>query len=104
MLTGHIVLCREKPLNNSRWAIIDHIVQASVQMSDEKDRGLFTSNRASEGRITRRVRDSLFPSFKGEKASPKSVSKVLVSDSVILSLASLYHIGASAMPWDETLG
>jgi hypothetical protein len=90
------------PSNNGRWAMIDHMVQARVQISDEKDRGSFASNRASGGRMTRGVRDSYFRSFEGEKASPKSVSKILVSESVILSLASPNHMGA--MPWDGTPG
>lgn len=41
------------PSNNGRWATRDHIVQARAQMSDERDRGLFGSNRASGGRITK---------------------------------------------------
>lgn len=52
--------------------------------------------------MTRGVRDSYFGSFEWEKASPKSVRKILVSETVISSLASPSHMGA--MPWDRTPG
>lgn len=71
-------------------------------MSDEKDRGFFGSNRASGGQRTRGVRDSYLTSFEDEKASPKSIRKILASASVIFSLASPSHIGV--MAWDGTRG
>ena len=50
-------LVAKNPSNNDRWAMRDHMVQARDQMSDEKDRGSFGSNRASGGRMTSGVRD-----------------------------------------------
>jgi hypothetical protein len=82
--------------------MIDYMIQARVQISDEKDKGLVGSNRASGGRIIRGARDSYFGSFEYEKASPKSKSKILASASVISSLTSPSHMDAT--PWDGTLG
>lgn len=91
-----------KSSNNGLRAMIDHIEQASVHISGERERGFVGLKQASGGRIASGVRDSYFNSREGEKASPKSESKIPASASWISSLAFPSHIGA--MPLDGTPG
>lgn len=63
-----------------------HIVQAMDQISDGKESGRMGSNRASGAWFARGVWDSNLSSLKGEKASPKSDSRMFASLWLHLSL------------------